>query len=90
MDEKRFEALFQADVEKVVAKTRRFCREFYGVDDAQFISDFVAVTAETAQLFGGYGHYSELLGFQAEILRDMAAAKTIYEKEINNAENQSL
>ena len=82
MDEKRFEALFQADVDKVIAKTKRFCLEVYGTDDAQFISDFVATTSETALLFGGYQRYSKILAFQAEILQDLADAQKIYEKEI--------
>ena len=47
MDEKRFEELFQADAEKVIAKTRHFCREFYETDDAEFILDFITTTALT-------------------------------------------
>lgn len=84
MDEKRFEDLFQADADKVIAKTKKFCREIYGTDDAQFISDFVAITAQTALKIGGYKRYSKILAFQAEILQDLAAAQMVYEREAAN------
>lgn len=84
MDEKRFEELFQSDADKVIAKTKKFCREIYGTDDAQFISDFVAITAQTALKLGGYQRYSKILAFQAEILQDIAAAQMVYEKETAN------
>ena len=81
MDEKRFEELFQADAEKVIAKTRHFCREFYETDDAEFILDFITTTAETALLFGGYQRYVKILAFQAEILQDLADSKSVFDKE---------
>ena len=82
MDEILFEYMLRTDdLTQILVKAKKFCREVYGTDNAEFVAEFLYRTAESASLFGGYRRYSKILAFQAEILRDLDAAGLKFECE---------